>query len=127
MGMDFQYAGSASYTRFDRELCAVAEVFGGAKTEHLKKRLETEGERPCGYWFGFLSSDDSDLPKFAFPEDTNEVLVKWFNNIYDDFSEEETKIVWENIQAHPEIQDISDQIWNELETLVENDEGWGIY
>ena len=75
----------------------------------------------------FLSSDNSDLPKFAFPEGTNDVLVKWFNNIYDDFSEEETKIVWENIKLHPEIQDISDQIWNELETLVENDEGWGIY
>ena len=127
MGMDFQYAGSASYPRFDRELCSVAEVFEGEKTEHLKKRLETEGERPCGYWFGFLSSDNSDLPKFAFPESTNDVLVKWFNNIYDDFSEEETKIVWENIKLHPEIQDISDQIWNELETLVENDEGWGIY
>ena len=74
-----------------------------------------------------MSSDNSDLPKFTFPEDTNDVLVKWFNNIYDDFSEEETKIVWENIQVYPEIQDISDQIWNELETLVENDEGWGIY
>ena len=97
------------------------------KTEHLKERLKTEGERPCGYWFGFLSSDDSDLQKFVFPEDTNEVLVKWFNNIYDDFSEEETKIVWENIQAHPEIQDISYQIWDELEELVKNDEGWKIY
>ena len=127
MGMDFQYAGSASYPRFDRELCAVAEVFGGVKTEHLKEREVTENERPLGYWFGFLSSDNSDLPKFAFPEGTNDVLVKWFNNIYDDFSEEETKIVLENIQSHPEIQDISHQIWDELEMLVENDEGWGIY
>ena len=31
MGMDYQYAGSASYPRFDRELCLVAEVFGGIK------------------------------------------------------------------------------------------------
>ena len=127
MGIDFQYAGSASYPRFDRELCAVAEVFGGVKTEHLKEREVTENERPLGYWFGYLSSANSDLPNLAFPEGTNDVLVKWFNNIYDDFSEEETKIVLENIQSHPEIQDISHQIWDELEMLVENDEGWGIY
>ena len=43
MGMDFQYAGSASYPRFDKEVCAVAEIFGGEKTEHLKERLKTEG------------------------------------------------------------------------------------
>ena len=124
MGMDSQYAGSASYPRFDRELCSVAEKFGGEKTEYLKNRLETEGKRPCGYWFGFLSSDNSDLPKFVFPEGTNDVLVKWFNNIYDDFSEEETKIVWEHISAHPERKEISDQLWYELEMLVEHDEGW---
>lgn len=59
MGMDYQYAGSASYPRFDRELCEVAKVFGGIETAHLKERRETESERPLGYWFGFLSSDDS--------------------------------------------------------------------
>lgn len=47
MGMDYQYAGSSSYPRFDRELCLVAEVFGGEKTEHLKERLATENEIPC--------------------------------------------------------------------------------
>ena len=126
MGMDYQYAGSASYPRFDRELCSVVEVFGGIKTEHLKEREVTENERPFGYWFGFLSSDSSDLPKFAFPEDTNEVLVKWFNNVYDEFSEEETKIVWERISAHPEIEEISSQLWYELEMLVKYDEEWSI-
>lgn len=127
MGMDYQYAGSASYPRFDRELCSVAKVFGGIKTEHLKEREETENERPFGYWFGFYSSDDCDLPKFIFPKETNKVLIKWFNKIYDDFSEEETKIVWENISTHPEIQEISRQIWSELEELVKNNEGWAIY
>ena len=126
MGMDYQYAGSASYPRFDRELCSVVEVFGGIKTEHLKEREETENERPFGYWFGFLSSDSSDLPKFTFPEDTNEVLVKWFNNVYDEFSEEETKIVWEHISTHPEIKEISIQLWRELEQLAECNEGWRI-
>lgn len=125
MGMDYQYAGSASYPRFDRELCAVAEVFGGMKTEHLKERERTEGERPLGYWFGFLSSDDSEEPKFVFPEGTNETLVKWFNKPYfDEFTVEETRVVWEQICAHPEIQDISHQIWHELEVLAKTNESW---
>ena len=123
MGMDYQYAGSASYPRFDRELCLVAEVFGGIKTKYLKERETTENEKPFGYWFGFLSSDESDLPKFVFPKETNEVLVKWFNNIYNDFTKEETKIVWDNFQKHPEIKEISWQICHELEQLVKRNEG----
>lgn len=127
MGMDYKWAGSASYPRFDRELCAVAEVFGGIKTEHLKEREATENERPCGYWFGFLSSDPSNVPKFAFPEGTNETLVKWFNKPYcEDFTEEETKIVWECISAHPEIEEISGQIYRELQHLVECNDSWYI-
>lgn len=127
MGMDYKWAGSASYPRFDRELCTVAEVFGGIKTEHLKEREATENERPFGYWFGFLSSDDPNMPKFAFPEGTNEILVKWFNNpYYEYFTEDETRTVWECISAHPEIQEISRQIWYELEQLVETNESWYI-
>ena len=126
MGMDYSWAGSASYPRFDREICSVVEVFGGIKTEHLKEREETESERPFGYWFGFMSSDNSSVSKFIYPKGTNEVLVKWFNNIYDDLSVEDTKIVWEHISAHPEIKEISDQLWYELEMLVKYNEGWSI-
>lgn len=126
MGMDYQYAGSASYPRFDRELCAIAEVFGGVKIEHLKNRMETEQNRPLGYWFGFLSSDNSNEDKFVFPQNTDSILIKWFNNIYTDFTEEETLIVWKNISGHQEIKDISSQIWSELETLVDYGEGWSI-
>ena len=126
MGMDYQWAGGASYPRFDRELCAVAEVFGGIKTEHLKQRAATENERPFGYWFGFLSSDGSDKTKFVFPEGTNETLIKWFNNIYGFFTAEETKIVWEHVSKHPEIEEFSRQIWCELKTCVEHNEVWHI-
>lgn len=126
MGMDFEYAGSASYPRFDRELCDVAVVLGGIKTEHLKEREATESDRPFGYWFGFASSDDSDEPKFAFPETVDGTVVKWFNNVYDDFTAKETKIVWDAISAHPEIQEISPQIWEELKARAEYNEGWHI-
>lgn len=37
MGMDYKYSGSASYGRFDKELCAVAETFGAVKTDNLKQ------------------------------------------------------------------------------------------
>lgn len=126
MGMDYYWSGSASYPRFDRELCSVAEVFGGIKTEHLKEREATENERPCGYWFGFLSSDDSTEAKFVFPNGTNEVLVKWFNNVYGDFTVEETKTVWEHISKHTEIKKISSQIWNELKVCDELNYFWSI-
>ena len=126
--MDYQYAGSASYPRFDRELCEVAKVFGGIETAHLKERRETESERPLGYWFGFLSSDDSKEQKFSFPDGTNDILVKWFNDIYSEsFTPEETKIVWKNISKHPEIEEISNQIWYELEALCEDNEAWELY
>ena len=127
MGMDYKYAGSASYPRFDRELCQVAAIFGGIPTEHLKERKATENERPFGYWFCFLSSDGSNEPKFVFPEGTDETLVKWFNNPYgDSFTAEDTNTVWNHISQHPEIEDVSYQIYNELQTLVELEDSWEI-
>ena len=34
MGMDYTYAGSASYNRFDEELTKVADVFCGKVNNH---------------------------------------------------------------------------------------------
>lgn len=130
MGMDYQYAGSASYPRFDEELCAVAAIFGGQKTEHLKEREMSIPKGTIPYWFGTLSGDKSDIPKFWFPENTNAVLVKWFNDIYGRktyFTSEETKTIWDCIREHPEIKEISYQIWDELECLVECNDSWDIH
>lgn len=99
MGMDYFYSGSASYTRFNEELCAVAKVFDGIK----------------------------DGKEFIFPEGTNEALVKWFNNAYGDFTIEETKTVWKHISKHAEIEEISIQIWNELKICDELDDAWCIF
>lgn len=127
MGMSYVYAGSTSYPIFDRELLAVAKVFGGKMSDHTKERKETENERPLGYWLGFISSDESNEDKFVFPKDTDPVLVKWFNNIYSDaFTIEETEHVFELINSHPEIKEISSQIWSELAHLVSFKEPWGI-
>ena len=120
MGMDYRYSGSSSYPRFDREITEVAKVFGGELSSNLKKRKDTESERASGlgYWFGYMSSDNSKLPRFIFPEGTNELLVTWFNDIYGDhhiYTPRETKNIWELVKEHPEIENISSQIWNELE------------
>ena len=128
MGMDFQYAGSASYPRFEQELCEIAKVFKGIESEHLKQKKETESKKIFSYWIGFLGSDQTKEPNFIFPDGTNEILVKWFNNVYNEnFTSDGTKIIWENISKHPEIKEISRQIWEELEILCEENEPWRIY
>lgn len=119
MGMDYQYAGSASYPRFEKELCEVAAVFGGMLTEELKKKKEETIPNSLQYWFGVISSESPETEKFVFPKNTNEVLVKWFNDIYGTFSEYETATIWKIVSQHPEIQEISSQIWNELKSLAE--------
>ena len=40
--------------------------------------------------------------------------------------EEDTYVICGEIWQHPEIEDISDQIWNELLELYERDESWSI-
>ena len=101
MGMSYYYAGSASYPRFNEELTKVASVFGGVKVEY---------------------------DKFTFPEGTDEVLIKFFNAPYDGkFTEEETeKLGIEFIVKHPEIKELSHQIWYEMGMRYINEEQWHI-
>ena len=53
-------------------------------------------------------------------EFTESIMPKIF------FDEEKTKIIWEQVSAHPEIKEISSQIWYELESLVECEDCWSI-
>ena len=126
MGVNYRYAGSASYPRFDREICEIAKIFGGEKTKDLIKREENSSDdSTLDYWFGFLKSASKET-NFIFPNGTDEILVKWFNDPYDIFNEKETKVIWNHISNHIEIEDISDQIWFELKTSVECGKGWYI-
>lgn len=126
MGMSYRYAGSASYPRFDEEVCAVAAVFGGVKTEELKKREKSMRKDTFDYWFGSYISGNEHEQCFAFPEDANEVVAKWLNNIYEPRTAAETKEIWCQVREHHEIKDISSQIWNELRECYLRDESWEI-
>lgn len=126
MGMDYKYAGSASYPRFDREVCELVKLFGGKESKQLKERRDNEIEGSISYWFGFMSGDNTIKERFVFPSGTPAVLVKWFNNLYDPLSVEETREVWSFLKEKEEAEKISLQICHELKTLVELDEGWEI-
>ena len=41
MGMDYRYAGSASYSRFDEEMTKVAEILGGKLKPHYRELMDS--------------------------------------------------------------------------------------
>ena len=98
MYVEFYYVGSMEVSRFNRELEAVAEVFGGV----------------------------SSRSGFSFPRGTNKTLVRWFNNIYGSFTVDETEEIWKYISNHEEIEDISSSIWRELKNCVRYEDNWSI-
>lgn len=128
MGMDYRYAGSASYPRYEEEIVKVAAVFGGKETKEIQEQHERCLEQPLGYWFGYMfpTKGDESIPKFLFPEGTNELVMKWLNHPYDDMPIEEIEVVWEEVKEHPEIEAISYQIWYELRHLCMYREMWSI-
>ena len=104
MGMDFCWSGSASYRRFLKEMGEIAKVFGA------QVRETTEG-----------------VQYYVYHEPIPEVVVDWLDCPYDYFSPQRTKKIWEAVRQHPEIEEISWQIWNELKTCVEFEDGWYIH
>ena len=104
MGMDYVWSGSASYRRFLKEMGEIAEVFGAQVC------YTVEG-----------------VQYYKFYEPISEVVVGWLDSPYDYFSPQRTKEIWEAVRQHPEIEEISWQIWNELKTCVEFADGWYIH
>ena len=117
--MDYQYAGSASYPRFSEELANVAKLFGGVRTNEVREPTYNKDE-----WIGHKQYCE----QFVFPEGTDEILVRWFNDIYsDNFSVDDTKHIFCIISRHPEIKKISSQIFDELKSLCEYEDRWFIW
>lgn len=114
MGMDYRYSGSAAYARFSEELCNIAEVFGAIKSTDFDALTFYKVWDDC---------------RFAFPVKTPKILAIWFNDVYGvrhKYTVIETKEIWKLVCQHPEIKDISQQIWHELECCAEYDACWGI-
>lgn len=103
MGMDYVWSGSASYPRFNRELEEVAKVLGVRKVSDVK-------------------------PFFEFPPAFPSTLMTWIQEpYYEYFTPRQTREIWYAVRRHPEIKEISWQIWNELEKCVEFEDGWYIH
>ena len=132
MGMDYRYAGSASYSRFDREIEQIAHLFGGVNTKELDKAKENcgtelvvDGKLNLSCMFGYTKDVDV---KYTFPEKTPEILIKFFNDPYGTFSEKETVQIQKQFnKKKSEIHEISPQILTELNQLVLRKEAWYIY
>lgn len=130
MGMDYKYAGSAGYQRFDTEIYGVAKIFGGKLTDDYEDRMnKAEGEKDNTYriW-GTLNVTDADRQSdnFIFPDTTPQIISDWLNHPYKMQSPSETKEIFKIVCQHPEITEISIQIWTELSWLVSHREGWEI-
>lgn len=126
MGMCYQYAGSASYPRFESELRQIAKTLGCQETKHITELEDISKRKPFGYWFGIFANDDGESPKFNVPDTLPEAVAKWINNPYDARTPNDTMQIWNTVSLHPEIQDFAGQIWSELQQLAECHAGWNI-
>jgi len=120
MGMDFQYAGSASYPRFNDEIKGIVELFGGKMITNRKPQEE------CNLIEYFMEKP----LKYEFPENLPESFKKWANDPFEcKLTSEETKEIWEMLNTKREqVEEISSQILYEFDCLCKgNDEEWCIW
>ena len=119
MGVDFSWGGSASYPRYYDEVEQIAvKCFGAVlNTKFIEDNEKvTKSLLNPSYMFGTVHERDD---KFIFPENTPEAIIKFCKKPCDPH---DAKPIWEAFQQHPEIEEISDQIWNEAKCCAEYDE-----
>lgn len=112
MGVDFKWMGSASNPRYYEEVEAIAtKCFGATLNPQFvedEKKVAKSITNPF-YMFGTVHKRPD---KFMFPEGTPEIIVAFCQKPVDEFYE--AKTLWDIFQQHPEIEQISDQIWEEV-------------
>lgn len=126
MGMSYQYAGSASYPRFENEIRLVANALGCAETDRIPELEGQAAAKPLGRWFGAMYGAGTEKPMFQVPDGLPPAVGKWLNSPYAGLTPAETESVWNEIKKHARIQAFSPQIWSELEWLARWHEGWDI-
>lgn len=133
MGMDYRYAGSASYSRFDEEITKVAEILGGKLNSEYQKLLDdvhrAEKENPnVFYAFGTLnaSAKSRQAEKYDFPKGFDPIVRDWLNHPYKEQTIPDTIHIWEVVREYPKIKEVSHQIWYELEQCGTRGVNWYI-
>ena len=120
MGMDYRYAGSASYLRFKEELTAVVSLFGGMPSEQYKIKGASI------QWWKSKSILECD-EKFIFTKEVPVSFKKWANHPYDELTLDETKEVQQFLSAQrKKVEEISSQIMHEFDSLIEFEDYWAI-
>lgn len=118
MGMDYYYAGSSSYPRFNDEVKSIVELFDGKMVSDRKPQEE------CTVVEYFMEKPLS----YSFPETVPPEFIKWANDPYEDLTVGETKTIFEFMKPKwDKVKELSHQIALEFESLVEWDEGWEIH
>lgn len=133
MGMGFNHAGSATYSRFRREMTEIAKLFGILENTEFtaaKQGMETT----ISDWMG--KYEDLNMTKYVYPENTPKEVIAWFEDPYEYLTPDKTKIVhdyilepyvWlseQNNYRDEVVKDVSPQIAEELKCSVEFDTGW---
>lgn len=127
MGMDYQFAGSASYPRFNDEIRQIVEILGGTESKELRNRINNDTIPQLSFMVDYANSDVI-KEKYIFPKGTNSTLVRWFNNLYEEYSLEDTIVVYNELCKHRDkILSVSHQVIFELEMLIESNKGWHIW
>ena len=128
MGMDYQYAGSASYPRFDQEISdIVQQVLDGTKTPAL---IKVEGKVCNGNFvtkmFGSMSSM-GDCDKYVFPDTIPENVAYFFNHLYDKFSPGFMEDVYLFLEPYlTKMEKFSSQFVCELNMVHECEDYWDL-
>lgn len=124
MGVDFTWGGSASYPRYYEEVQKIAtQCFGAVLNAQFVKdeqKVEKSLLNP-EYMFGSVHERDD---KFTFPEGTPEEVVKFCQKPVGEFYD--AKKLWEAFQVHPEIEEISYQIWEEVKACATYNESYHV-
>lgn len=128
MGMDFRYASSASYPRFDSMIRRIATAFGAVeKPESEEYKNKVEGT--LDWWFGTFDRDSKH--KFIWPDGTSPTIRDFVEDPYasNDWPEdiyEELKSKFPDGDESYDGEDNIRQIMYELECCIEFGSLWDV-